>query len=200
MGATSTDFAILGMLTLKPMSGYELRRLIGQSIAHFWSESYGQLYPALKKLEAAKLVNKRTEAGQKRDKHIYAITPAGRKKLGEWLALPPKAQPPRSELLLKLFFLAPHEAATSAAHVRQLRDRGVEELTQFGFIAEQLRSERAGHPQLPQWLFTLNFGRHRAESMLRWADETLDALEQLEQETQASSATGPDHDRQGDTP
>jgi DNA-binding PadR family transcriptional regulator len=174
---TSTDFAILGMLTLKPMSGYEIRQLMSQSIAHFWSESYGQLYPSLKKLESAGLVIKRTEPGQKRDKHIYTITPVGRERLQEWLAASPKPQPPRSELLLKLFFLSPESAPVSAEHVSRVRATALEDLRHFGFLAEKLRHLHAGNPQLQQWLYTLSFGRHRAEAIVAWADETLASLE-----------------------
>jgi DNA-binding PadR family transcriptional regulator len=176
-GETSTDFAILGMLTLKPMSGYEIRQLMSQSVAHFWSESYGQLYPALKKLESAGLVTKRTEPGQKRDKHIYTITPTGRERLQEWLAASPKPQPPRSELLLKLFFLSPESASVSAEHVSRVRVTALEDLRHFGFLAEKLRHLHAGNPQLQQWLYTLSFGRHRAEAIVDWADETLASLE-----------------------
>lgn len=173
---TSTDFAILGMLTLRPMSGYEIRQLMSQSIAHFWSESYGQLYPSLKKLEAARLVIKRTEPGQKRDKHIYTITPAGREKLQVWLEEAPRPQPPRSELLLKLFILSPTAAETSMEHVARARNRAIEDLRLLGYVEEKIRSEHAGHPQLQQWLYTLSFGRHRVEAVVRWADEVLSDL------------------------
>jgi DNA-binding PadR family transcriptional regulator len=179
MGATetSTYFAILGMLTLKPMSGYEIRQLMGQSIAHFWSESYGQLYPSLKKLETAGLATKQTQPGQKRDKHIYTITAAGRERLNEWLATAPRPQPPRSELLLKLFFLSADAAPMSAEHVARTRSAAIDDLKHFGFLAEKLRHLHAGNPQLQQWLYTLSFGRHRAEAIVQWADETLASLE-----------------------
>jgi DNA-binding PadR family transcriptional regulator len=178
---TSTEFAILGLLTLKPMSGYEMRQLVAQSIGHFWGESYGQLYPSLKKLEAAGLVSKRAEEGTRRDKLIYSIAPAGREKLQQWLAQPPKPQPPRSELLLKLFFLTPGDVPTQRRHVLAARDRAIEELKHFGYIAEKLRAERGDHPQLQQWLMTLNFGRHQAEARVRWAEETLETLDAIEQ-------------------
>jgi PadR family transcriptional regulator, regulatory protein AphA len=178
MKTTSTEFAILGLLTLKPMSGYEMRRLIGESIGHFWGESYGQLYPSLARLEKAGLVSKRKEEGQKRDKHVYSILAEGGRKLREWLSAPPKPQPPRSELLLKLFFLTPIEAPIQRKHVIAARDRAVEELKHFGYIAEKLRAERGDHPQLQQWLITLNFGRHQAEARVRWAEETLETLKQ----------------------
>jgi hypothetical protein len=57
------------------------------------------------------------------------------------------------------------------------RDRAVEELKHFGYIAEKLRAEHGGHPQLQQWLITLNFGRHQAEARVRWAEETLEMLD-----------------------
>jgi DNA-binding PadR family transcriptional regulator len=176
MTNTSTDFATLGMLTLKSMSGYEIRQLMSQSIAHFWSESYGQLYPSLKKLEQAKLVTRRTEPGQKRGKHIYTITPAGREKLRVWLEEAPRPQPPRSELLLKLFILSPAAAETSMEHVTRARNRAIEDLRHLGYVEEKIRSEDADHPQLQQWLYTLSFGRHRVEAVVRWADEVLSEL------------------------
>jgi PadR family transcriptional regulator AphA len=32
------------------MSGYDIRKTVQESIRFFWSESYGQIYPALKRL------------------------------------------------------------------------------------------------------------------------------------------------------
>ena len=48
--AKNTEHVILGMLAFEPMSGYAIRQAIRQSVALFWSESDGQLYPALKRL------------------------------------------------------------------------------------------------------------------------------------------------------
>ena len=54
----STPNALLGLLSLGPMSGYDIRQLIPRSIGYFWNESYGQIYPGLKRLAAAGLVEK----------------------------------------------------------------------------------------------------------------------------------------------
>jgi DNA-binding PadR family transcriptional regulator len=178
---TSTEFAVLGLLTLKPMSGYEMRQLVAQSIGHFWSESYGQLYPSLKRLQSAGLVTKTTDPLSKRDKHIYSITDSGRTALAKWLKDAPKPQPPRSELLLKLFFLPPDAAQTSIEHVTRARDRAIDDLRHLGYVEEKIRSEHANHPQLQQWLFTLSFGRHRAEAVVRWADGVLNDLAATQQ-------------------
>ena len=63
----STRYAILGLLSLAPMSGYEIRKVAASSIGHFWSESYGQIYPTLRKLVAAGLAKPRSRRGRQRE-------------------------------------------------------------------------------------------------------------------------------------
>lgn len=59
-----TIYAILGFLTVKPMSGYDIKKAVEVSIANFWKESYGQIYPMLKRLAKEGLVEKTdTEQG-----------------------------------------------------------------------------------------------------------------------------------------
>ena len=49
--ANTSRHAILGVLGFCPMSGYDVKKLIERSIAHFWNESYGQIYPILNRLK-----------------------------------------------------------------------------------------------------------------------------------------------------
>src|SRR5580658_2289456 len=49
----ASRFAVLGMLSLgEKLSGYDIRKVISESTANFWSESYGNIYPVLKRLLA----------------------------------------------------------------------------------------------------------------------------------------------------
>lgn len=48
----NTMFAVLGVLTKGVYSGYDIKKHFSGSLHHFWSESYGQIYPALKELVA----------------------------------------------------------------------------------------------------------------------------------------------------
>ncbi|HEY3155376.1 MAG TPA: PadR family transcriptional regulator, partial [Candidatus Eisenbacteria bacterium] len=57
----STPYAILGMLSFAPMSGYDIRKEAASSIGYFWSESYGQIYPALRELQARGLAKRRAD-------------------------------------------------------------------------------------------------------------------------------------------
>jgi PadR family transcriptional regulator, regulatory protein AphA len=177
----TTPYAMLGMLTLGPMSGYEMKRQMEQSIAHFWSESYGQIYPALKQLETEGLATSRPQRSTtgRPDRQIYAITPKGREMLGVWLRESPKLQPPRSELLLKLFFWSQLPPDEATKHVEALRNASARELEQYAGIEANLKTNHAGHPALPYWLMTLSFGRHRSQGMHAWAIETLNELKRL---------------------
>ena len=56
MQLTPTARVILGVLGLGPRTGYDIKKLTDVSTRFFWSASYGQIYPELKRLEAAGLV------------------------------------------------------------------------------------------------------------------------------------------------
>jgi DNA-binding PadR family transcriptional regulator len=168
------------MLTLGPMSGYDLKKLIEQSVAHFWSESYGQIYPILNQLAASGLAERRSEKQRgKPDRHVYSLTAKGREELARWLArtAPPEAF--RSELLLKLFLGGAGSVSGSVAQVEhyQAHQRGL--LETYERIEGQLRRDMKAHPDLPYWLITLRYGQRRARAMLAWCDETLTTLKRL---------------------
>jgi len=178
--ASTSRFAILGVLSLGAMSGYDVKKLIERSIAHFWSESYGQIYPVLNRLAADGLAERRREKQRgKPDRHVYSLTEKGRQELARWLAVPARHEPFRSELLLKLFL---GDAGSVADSIGQLQhyeasQRGLLE-TYLG-IEQRLREEMAGHPQLPFSLVTLHYGQHRCRAMLAWCEESIRALKRL---------------------
>jgi PadR family transcriptional regulator, regulatory protein AphA len=178
--ASTSRFAILGVLSLGAMSGYDVKKLIERSIAHFWNESYGQIYPVLNRLAADGLAERRREKQRgKPDRHVYSLTEKGRQELARWLAVPARHEPFRSELLLKLFL---GDAGSVADSIGQLEhyeasQRGLLE-TYLG-IERRLREETAGHPQLPFSLVTLHYGQHRCRAMLAWCEESIRALKRL---------------------
>ena len=185
MDGGTTPNALLGVLSLGPMSGYDIRQLIPRSIGHFWSESYGQIYPGLKRLAAAGLVEKKISRQKgKPDRHLYSLTAAGREQLQDWLKLPVEYEVPRSELLLKLFFGVHVPHSVSREHVTACMQVHQEALKVYGATAKALQRDEAGDPQLPYWLMTLNFGRHRSAAIVKWCRETLTGLERLERTQQ----------------
>jgi len=176
----STPYAILGMLSLAPMSGYDIRKEAATSIGYFWSESYGQIYPILARLASRRLVERRLERQKgKPDRYVYSITAEGRERLGAWLAEPAREQPFRSELLLKLFFGRHRPVAESIRHVERFGERQLALKRSYADSERELLREQRAHPELPYWLITLRFGQSRANALLRWSEQTLETLERL---------------------
>ena len=173
----NTLFAILGMLHLAPMSGYDIRKESETSLGYFWSESYGQIYPALRELKAQGLIRRRPGAspGGSRDRHVYEITEKGRDALALWRSEPPRRAPARNELLLKLFFGQRGEAVPEIEWLDLRARQERESLREFARIRKELR-ERRDHPSLPYWLVTLSYGEHHARSVIRWCRESRRAL------------------------
>ena len=56
-----SKYAIMGMLKHSSHVGLRRKKLIAQSISYFWNESFGQIYPTLKKLVEEGLATRQTE-------------------------------------------------------------------------------------------------------------------------------------------
>ena len=97
-----TDQAVLGALSVESMSGYALRQAISDVLGHFWSESFGQIYPTLAELRAAGLVEVTQADADSKPK--FAITGRGPEHLRARLSEPPQSARPRNGTLLRLFF------------------------------------------------------------------------------------------------
>src|SRR5208282_3609382 len=154
--SSSSMEVLLGLLTIEPMSGYDLGLTIRASVGHFWNESYGQIYPNLRKLATNGFVSCKTERQKgKPDRRIYSITKKGRKRLTEWLAVPPQPEIPRNELLLKLFFGEQDPGAPywrMAAHYGQIEMKAhlrwaEETLAELDKIATKQRSHSETGPE-----------------------------------------------------
>lgn len=181
MSSRSTSrYALLGMLSIRPMSGYDIKKLIETSVSYFWTESYGQIYPILKSLVAEKLVTRTVQKQSgKPDRHIYALTPAGRRVLRDWLARAPVPKVDRNELLLKLFFGEEVPVRVSLAHVADFRLRQGELLARYRAIEHEIRTKKKGNPNAPFWLITVRYGRRISEALLHWCDDATRVLNKV---------------------
>jgi DNA-binding PadR family transcriptional regulator len=177
-------YALLGMLSLAPMSGYDLKKATDISIGHFWQENYAQIYPMLKQLTKEGLTTSHVEVQEgKPDRYVYTLTDKGREELQRWLAEPVDYQIYRSELLLKLFFGEQIPRPVSEQHVRQYRERMLQLVHVLDGIEANLKEHLSDNPSAPYWLITISYGRHNARASIDWCDETLAALEKLSETT-----------------
>jgi PadR family transcriptional regulator AphA len=174
---TTTVEALLGVLSMGPMTGYEIRQRIEESIGNFWSESFGQIYPSLTKLYNKGFVN--VEETGKAGRKVYSLTPLGKQRLQAWLEQMPQPRKPRNEMLLKLFFGSMGEAETAREQVMATRERFAADLLRFVVMEPELMKAQQANAGLPFYLMTLRYGIAEARAVVQWADETLLVLNEM---------------------
>src|SRR3954468_18491263 len=104
MDLSPTAYVILGMVSGEPRSGYEIKSLVDNTTRFFWAASYGQIYPELRRLSEAGLIEGRPEPRGDRKRVSFKLTAAGRRELQRGLREPAQTFEMRDEGLLKLFF------------------------------------------------------------------------------------------------
>jgi len=175
--ASQTETAVLGALSVMPMTGYALREAIRDVLGHFWSERFGQIYPALAELERQGRV-RRTGSGRT-GASTFAITPSGQARLKELLGGPIQQVPPRNGLMLRLFFGRQLGPQACRSLVLAARAEAQMRLAQLEAIRHEPPEEETAEDR-PYWLLTVSAGEHAARAAIDWADEALAALDQLE--------------------
>lgn len=178
--SSSSMEVLLGLLTVEPMSGYDLGQAIRASVGHFWNESYGQIYPNLKKLATGGFVTVKSERQKgKPDRQVYSITPRGRTRLAKWLAIEPQPEIPRNELLLKLFFGTQASPQALAQYVERMARSEGAILEEIKRIEREEITQMAHHPGALYWKIVARFGQLELAAHLCWAQETLVALRRI---------------------
>jgi DNA-binding PadR family transcriptional regulator len=179
--ANTSRYAVLGMLSWGPKSGYDIRKELQDTVAHFWSESFGQIYPVLRQLVKAGLAAEVDPGPDGRaDRKVYRLTDRGRVELERWLAEPVHARPVRNELLLKLWFGSRVPVAVSVQQVQGYRAEFAARLETYRQVEVEAVRELADEPDGIFFLLTLRMGLRVAEACVRWCDEALAALTERE--------------------
>jgi DNA-binding PadR family transcriptional regulator len=111
------------MLRLGSRTGYEIKQKIEISTRFFWGASYGQIYPELKRLAAAGLVEAESDPRGGLKRTAYRLTPAGEQVLHGWLTdQGHQLFEMRDEALLKIFFGDLLSTEEMLANVRARRE------------------------------------------------------------------------------
>ncbi|MBI5346493.1 MAG: PadR family transcriptional regulator [Chlamydiae bacterium] len=172
-----TKFVILGLLTIQPLSGYDMKKLIKESIGYFWSESNGQIYPALNLLLKEKLIKLSDEkSSSKKTRYIYSITTKGLSELKKWLSEDSNKIIHRDETLLKLFF-GKNGSKNESIKKLKLREKKVFQMeNEYLKIKDHLKEDEAS-PHYNYWIITLNYGLALAKAELSWCKESIEILQ-----------------------
>lgn len=159
---------ILGFLYEEPMSGYDIKQMMENSVSYFFDASFGAIYPALRKMEKEGLVEKQViQQDGKPNKNLFAITENGRKQFQHYLNSPINPTIMRSDVLIRIFFAR----FTTKENVQKwLKEERGKNQAMF----ENLKRIAELYPTMEQHKrFTVEFGIRQAEMILGIIDDEL---------------------------
>lgn len=158
-----TDSPILGFLMYGPMSGYDIKRRMALSTAHFYQASFGSIYPALARFEREGLAESSRSEGSGRLRKKYQISPKGRSAFLEWLSSPLDIAKGPSALLIRLFFLGCLPRAKAQKAIAAFREAASARQSRVEALAE-------GLPQRPDFFqsSTQRFGAEYYAFVASW--------------------------------
>ncbi len=119
---TTTSYAVLGLLAVKPWSTYELTHQMDRSLGRIWPRARSKLYEEPKKLVAHGLACISEEQVGRRSRTVYTITANGRSALAAWLREPGAGPVLEFEQLLKIFFAENGTRADAVATLAATRE------------------------------------------------------------------------------
>jgi PadR family transcriptional regulator, regulatory protein AphA len=167
-----TEFAILGLLAEEARSGYDIKKVVEERLSHFWSESFGHLYPMLRRLHERGLVGQEVERQEGRpDRKVYTITDDGRAALQAWFAEPPPPQRPRNEVLLRIFLGRHAKPEHLLRDIRVQQEGFARTLAQLRAVKARLVTEGPTHPDHLYWDLTIEYGLNALAALVEWGEK-----------------------------
>ncbi|AQZ67949.1 PadR family transcriptional regulator [[Actinomadura] parvosata subsp. kistnae] len=162
----SLRHAVLGLLSEGPASGYDLMKTFDVSLANVWPATQSQLYSELGKLADAGLVDVVAEGPRGRKE--YAITEEGLAELRRWVTDVPPTRVMRSDMLLRVFFLAQVSPEQARTYLRGLAEEAAKSLEHMESIRPFVES---GADNLSVYgRLALEYGLRLAKSQKEWAE------------------------------
>ena len=101
---TTTSYAILGLLAVKPWTTHELVQQVDRSLRRIWPRAASKLYEEPKKLVAHGFARATDDSVGRRRRTRYTITAKGRRALSVWLSQPGDGPVLACEQLVKIHF------------------------------------------------------------------------------------------------
>jgi DNA-binding PadR family transcriptional regulator len=101
---STTAYAVLGLLSVREWTTYELAKQVQRSLNWFWPRAERKLYDEPKRLVEDGLATATREQTGARGRTVYRITRKGRAALRTWLDEPPAPRSIEFEGMVKVFF------------------------------------------------------------------------------------------------
>ena len=175
---TTTSYAILGLLSIKPWSTYELAKQMQRDLRFVWPRAESNLYAEPKKLIAHDFASAHSEPRGKRRRTVYAITSAGRRALADWLGSPAAEPRWEAESLVKFIFAT---GGSTEQLVENLRDFRQHATARWKAVEAVVRPYLEGNEPFPDRTHINVIGARlqleTARLQAAWAEQALEEVE-----------------------
>lgn len=171
------DKIILGFLSLKELTAYDIKKAMEQSISHFYAASFGSIHPALVKLEKIGSVTSREITDKGRSKKIYTINDAGRAEFAAWLEDDIAVTRMKEDSLVKVFFfgmLEPKSRKRIVSNYIQAIDGFISELQELKKKFSAVDVPEHFHEIARYQIETLRFGIDHGGYLQKWFSDFLE--------------------------
>jgi PadR family transcriptional regulator, regulatory protein AphA len=183
----SLQYAILGLLGYKSMTGYELKKMFDQSINNFWAAHLSQIYRELGALEKKEFVSSVIEPQSDRpDKRIYSLTDKGKLDFKEWMTNFPEklSKQTRDEFVVRIFFgseVGKDELIKQLKrYLTQKQNEKQAKIAEIGMNIKQYANELKSENKVVYWELIEKKAQMTNETLIRWAEECIVELEKLD--------------------
>jgi len=160
------DYIVLGMVQDEALTGYDVKKWIESGIGNFYKASYGNLYPALKRLTDKKFVTMVEQPQGGREKKYYKATELGKKAFMEWLSLPFDFTLGAPALLAKVYFFGQLPEDIRKGQLQEYEIHYRQSLRKLRAMEKSLASEDVVTDYFMQ--STLYFGIKNTQTAIEW--------------------------------
>ncbi len=169
----SLKYALLGMLSIRPMSGYDIKKFFDQSVGLIWNATHSQIYVQLDQMENEGLVEKRSIIQEGRpNKNLYRATDKGFRALQQWLADPISTPDYKDEFMLRFFFSDFLDRGVLKEHLLKARQMMMDRLAALEKVAS-----RKVPPMSNITRHATHMGQKYYQMYVDWLDEGLCLLD-----------------------
>jgi PadR family transcriptional regulator, regulatory protein AphA len=147
MDLSPTSYALLGLLSVKSWTSYELAQQMTRSLRWFFPRAERHLYTEIKRLAGAGLASTDVSYTGKRRSITYAITPAGRAALRTWLRTEPAPPSLEAEVLVRAFFAESGRRPDLLAALETARWQAIEAQKELAAMAQARLDGDAPFPE-----------------------------------------------------
>lgn len=174
---TTTSYAILGLLALRPWTTYELAQQMDRALGKFWPRARSKIYEEPKKLADLGLARATAQSTGNRPRTVYSITAKGRRALAAWVPQPGEGPVFEIEQLVKVFFAEHGDRESLLATIAAMRQFVADRAVSGAAISRGYLDGVGPFPERLPWLILSGELLQRLdETIAGWAEWALDVV------------------------